>query len=262
MLDGKLAPFLKEEAIADDLAYALKIIINTVYGLTAAKFPNKFKDPRNKDNIVAKRGALFMVDLKHFVQERGYSAIHIKTDSIKIPEATPEIIKEVTEFGAKYGYTFEHESTYDRICLVNKAVYIAKEGDHWEAVGAEFQHPYIYKKMFLGEELTMADYVETKQVSKGSIYICDPDGDDKEFVGRIGTFIPVKKGTKGAGELMRVVDDKAYAVTGTKGYLWLRENDAKKLGEACVDMSYFDKLEQDAIDQIERFENLEWMLNG
>lgn len=262
MLDGKLAPFLKEETIADDLAYALKIIINTVYGLTAAKFPNKFKDPRNKDNIVAKRGALFMVDLKHFVQERGYSAIHIKTDSIKIPEATPEIIKEVTEFGAKYGYTFEHESTYDRICLVNKAVYIAKEGDHWEAVGAEFQHPYIYKKMFLGEELTMDDYVETKQVSKGSIYICDPDGDDKEFVGRIGTFVPVNKGTKGAGELMRVVDGKAYAVTGTKGYLWLRENDAKKLGEGCVDMSYFDKLEQDAIAQIERFENLEWMLNG
>lgn len=263
MLDGKLAPFLKEEAIADDLAYALKIIINTVYGLTAAKFPNKFKDPRNKDNIVAKRGALFMVDLKHFVQERGYSAIHIKTDSIKIPGATPEIIKEVTEFGAKYGYTFEHESTYDRICLVNKAVYIAKEGDKWEAVGAEFQHPYIYKKLFLGEGLTMDDYVETKQVSKGSIYICDPEDEKtREFVGRIGTFIPVKKGTRGAGELMRVVDGKAYAVAGTKGYLWMRETAAKSLGVDCVDMSYFDKLEQDAIDQIERFENLEWMLNG
>lgn len=262
MLDGKLAPFLKEESIADDLAYALKIIINTVYGLTAAKFPNKFKDPRNKDNIVAKRGALFMVDLKHFVQEKGYSAIHIKTDSIKIPGATPEIIKEVTDFGAKYGYTFEHESTYDRICLVNKAVYIAKEGDKWEAVGAEFQHPYIYKKLFLQEKLKIEDYVETKQVSKGTIYICDPDSEEREFVGRIGTFIPVKKGVKGAGELMRVVDDKAYAVTGTKGYLWLRASDAMRIGKDCVDMSYFDKLEQDAIDQIERFESLEWMLNG
>lgn len=262
MLDGKLAPFLKEETIADDLAYALKIIINTVYGLTAAKFENKFKDPRNKDNIVAKRGALFMVDLKHFVQERGYSAIHIKTDSIKIPGATPEIIKEVTDFGAKYGYTFEHESTYDRMCLVNKAVYIAKEGDHWEAVGAEFQHPYIYKKLFLDEEPSLEDYVETKQVSKGSIYICDPDSDSKEFIGRIGTFIPVKKGTEGAGELMRVVDDKAYAVSGTKDYLWLRSSDAMAIGVDCVDMSYFDKLEQDAIDEIERFEPLGWLVDG
>lgn len=260
MLDGKLAPFLKEESIADDLAYALKIIINTVYGLTAAKFPNKFKDPRNKDNIVAKRGALFMVDLKHFVQEQGYSAIHIKTDSIKIPNATPEIIKAVTDFGAKYGYTFEHESTYDRMCLVNKAVYIAKEGDHWEAVGAEFQHPYIYKKLFLNEEPSFEDYVETKQVSKGSIYICDPDSDEREFVGRIGTFIPVKKGTKGSGELMRVVDDKAYAVTGTKGYLWAKASDAMAAGIDCVDMSYFDKLEQDAIEEIERFEAIEWLV--
>lgn len=263
MLDGKLAPFLKEEAIADDLAYALKIIINTVYGLTAAKFPNKFKDPRNKDNIVAKRGALFMVDLKHFVQERGYSAIHIKTDSIKIPGADPEIIKEVTDFGAKYGYTFELENTYDRMCLVNKAVYIAKDGDKWDAVGAEFQHPYIYKKLFLGEEPSMDDYIETKQVSKGSIYICDPDDEtNREFVGRIGTFIPVKAGTPGAGELMRVVDDKAYSVTGTKGYLWLRATDAKNAGIECVDMSYFDTLEKEAIEEIERFESLEWLVNG
>ena len=73
--------------------------------------PNAFKDPRNVDNIVAKRGALFMVDLKHFVQEQGFDVAHIKTDSIKIPRATPEIIEKVMEFGKKYGYTFEHEAT-------------------------------------------------------------------------------------------------------------------------------------------------------
>ena len=30
------------------------------------------------------------------------------------------------DFGERYGYTFEHEATYDRMCLVNDAVYIAK----------------------------------------------------------------------------------------------------------------------------------------
>ena len=59
MLNGALAKYLDDESTAADLAQALKIAINSVYGLTAAKFPNPFRDPRNKDNIVAKRGALF-----------------------------------------------------------------------------------------------------------------------------------------------------------------------------------------------------------
>ena len=67
-----------------------------------------------------------MVNLKHAVQSQGFTVAHIKTDSIKIPDATPEIIKFVTEYGKLYGYNFEHEATYDRMCLVNDAVYIAR----------------------------------------------------------------------------------------------------------------------------------------
>src|SRR5690606_39686443 len=66
MLGGKLARHLTDEEQAEALSYALKIVINIVYGLTSAKFDNSFRDPRNIDNIVAKRGALFMVDLKHY----------------------------------------------------------------------------------------------------------------------------------------------------------------------------------------------------
>ena len=122
LLGGKLQPFLGASSDdAEGLSYALKIVINIVYGLTSARFENAFKDNRNVDNIVAKRGALFMIDLKHAVQEQGYSAVHIKTDSIKIPNATPEIISFVTDFGKKYGYDFEHEMTYDKFCLVNDA---------------------------------------------------------------------------------------------------------------------------------------------
>ena len=138
MLDGKLTPYIQKvidgEMTAKDLANALKTAINSVYGLTSANFENPFRDPRNKDNIVAKRGALFMINLKHEVQERGFTVAHIKTDSIKIPDATPEIIQFVMDYGKRYGYTFEHEATYDRMCLVNDAVYIAKYKDgKWTA---------------------------------------------------------------------------------------------------------------------------------
>jgi len=175
MLNGALAKYLTDESAADALAQALKIAINSVYGLTSAGFENPFRDNRNKDNIVAKRGALFMVNLKHEVQKRGFTVAHIKTDSIKIPDATPEIIQFVMEYGKMYGYIFEHEATYDRMCLVNNAVYIAKykDGKHageWTATGTQFQIPYVFKKLFTHEEITFDDMCETKSVT-GALHL-------------------------------------------------------------------------------------------
>src|SRR5690606_7482349 len=114
LLDGKLVKYLASAEdtpeLAEAVSYALKIVINNVYGLTSAKFENPFRDIRNKDNIVAKRGALFMIDLRQAVQDRGYQVVHIKTDSIKIvippdaPKGGQEIIDFVMNFGAEYGY--------------------------------------------------------------------------------------------------------------------------------------------------------------
>lgn len=170
MLNGALAKYLTDEAAAADLAQALKIAINSVYGLTSASFDHPFRDNRNKDNIVAKRGALFMVNLKHEVQRRGFTVAHIKTDSIKIPDATPEIIQFVMDYGKQYGYNFEREATYDRMCLVNDAVYIAKykDGKHageWTATGTQFQVPYVFKKLFSKEPIEFEDMCETKSVT-------------------------------------------------------------------------------------------------
>lgn len=174
MLDGKLTKYIQKvrngELTATDLANALKIAINSVYGLTAANFENPFRDTRNKDNIVAKRGALFMIDLQKEVEKQGFVVAHIKTDSIKIPDATPEIIQFVMDFGKRYGYTFEHEATYDKMCLVNDAVYIAKykDGKHageWTATGTQFAVPYVFKKLFSKEEIVFEDLCEAKSVS-------------------------------------------------------------------------------------------------
>lgn len=175
MLGGVLTPYVQKvingEMRTKDLANALKTAINSVYGLTSANFDNPFRDIRNKDNIVAKRGALFMIDLKEEVQKRGFTVAHIKTDSIKIPDATPEIIQFVMDFGEKYGYTFEHEATYDRMCLVNDAVYIAKYKDGgWTATGTQFQIPYVFKTLFSKELIEFDDMCETKSVTS-SLYL-------------------------------------------------------------------------------------------
>ena len=176
MLDGKLTPYVQKvidgEMTSKDLANALKTAINSVYGLTSAGFENAFRDLRNKDNIVAKRGALFMIDLKYEVQKRGFTVAHIKTDSIKIPDATPEIIQFVMDFGKKYGYTFEHEATYDRMCLVNNAVYIAKyDNGEWTATGEQFAVPYLFKTLFSKEPIEFTDMCETFAVAKGNLYL-------------------------------------------------------------------------------------------
>jgi hypothetical protein len=265
MLGGKLKPFLENPADADALAYALKIVINIVYGLTSARFTNQFKDPKNVDNIVAKRGALFMIDLKHMVQEEGFQVVHIKTDSIKIPNATPEIIRKVCDYGEKYGYTFENEGTYEKFALVNDAVYIGRMAGKWKAIGAQFAHPYVYKTLFTGEPIMFEDMCETKQVIQGAIYMDFEhdkpkpifDQDRMKFVGRIGRFIPV---VADGARLYRVKDEKCYAVTGTKDHLWLEADMVWQMGDRyqmIVDESYYEGLVEDAKATISKFGNYE-----
>lgn len=257
ILDGKLAPYFVEEHLKT-LGTAMKTPINSVYGLTMAGFENPFRDTRNIDNIVAKRGALFMIDLKHAVEERGFTVAHIKTDSIKIPNATPEIIQFVMDFGKKYGYEFEHEATYEKMCLVNNAVYIAKyDNGEWTATGTQFQVPYVFKTLFSHEPITVDDMIETKSV-KTAMHLQSPTG-ERKFIGKVGGFCPMIDGYT----LVREGKDKngnvKYdAVTGTKGYLWLESNTVIDSHlEDKIDRSYYDKLVDDAISSIEQYEGCE-----
>ena len=261
MLDGKLAPYLKDEAAAKALSYALKIVINIVYGLTSATFDSPFRDKRNKDNIAAKRGALFMIELKRYVQELGYKVVHIKTDSIKIANADDDIIGLVFQFGEKYGYTFEHESTYQKFCLVNDAVYVAKsvygKDVEWTAVGAQFKVPYVYKTLFTGDPILSGDLAETKQVSKGHMVLEFPSG--THFVGRTGRFTPVTEASGLGGKLMRVYDGKSYAVTGTKDYLWVetKMSDGGNFTPEDINIDYFERLVDEAKRTIGKFGSFE-----
>lgn len=271
MFGGKLTPYIQRvidgKMTAKQLADALKTAINSVYGLTFASFDNPFRDPRNKDNIVAKRGALFMVDLMYAVQEKGFTVAHIKTDSIKIPNATPEIIQFVMDFGKRYGYTFEHEATYEKMCLVNNAVYIAKykDGD-WTATGTQFQVPYVFKTLFSKEPIEFKDLCETKSV-KTAMYLDFneklPEGEHNyRFVGKEGLFTPVKPGS-GGGILVREATDKngniKYdSVTGTSGYRWMESEIVANTHKNITDESYYKALVNEAVDTIKKYGDFEW----
>ena len=294
ILNGKLTQFVERvksgEMTSKDLANALKTAINSVYGLTDASFDHPFHDIRNKDNIVAKRGALFMVDLAEAVKAKGYRVAHIKTDSIKIPDADNDILKFIDEFGERYGYVFEHEATYDRMTLINNAVYIARYADpedcekfygyvpgdnkkhpnEWTATGSRFAEPYIFKKLFTHEELELKDYFQTKSV-KNMLFLDMNEnlGDDEHnyvFVGKVGCFVPVKEGV-GGGLLYSAdnTESKMSSVVGTKGFRWLESEVFMNLGyanlEEQIDICYYIKMLDEAVAKIEEFGDFNWFVS-
>ena len=255
VLKGLSGDALKKKCKA--IANALKTAINSVYGLTSAKFDNKLRDPKNVDNIVAKYGALFMITLKHKLEEMGATVVHIKTDSIKVANCDAKTKKFIFDFGKKYGFTFEHEAHYAKMCIVDDAQYIAYEDEadgeklekpFWTVTGAKFAPPYLFKSLFTHEPITFDDFPETKSVSDASIYICE--GDSERFVGRIGSFVAVNEGY--GGELKRVKGDTKSAVTGTKGYLW---NEAELIREHPdrIDKDYYRKQCDSAVAAINKF---------
>lgn len=283
LLDGLLEKYVKwiqeGKYTSKQVANALKTAINSVYGLTSATFPNKLKDPRNEDNIVAKRGALFMINLKHEVEARGYTVVHIKTDSIKIADATPEIIDFVMKYGEEYGYTFEHEDTYEKICLVNDAVYIAKydkphkdkktgKDIYWTATGTQFQVPYVFKTLFSKEPITFQDLFETKS-SSSALYLDfnehNPEEHNCHFVGKVGAFCPMKDGVGGGVLLRDAGEGKFAAVGGTKKkgtkdevYRWMQTEMVLKNGlEDQIDRSYYNALVDEAVESISQYGDFE-----
>ena len=302
LLDGNLKPYLKSPKDAKKLSKALKLILNSLYGWCAATFNCEFKDPRDLDNIVAKRGALFMITLKNEVIKQGFEVIHCKTDSIKVVNPTPELHQFINEFGEKYGYIFEVEEKFEKIALLNRAVYVAKEFDdspayldrkednpnasRWTATGGTAkEQPYVFKKLFSGEEWDVSDLPQRKKVQKGALYLDyneefpditaelkeltklkkKPEENeerikvlesyiskqhDYRFIGRVGQFVPIKPGCGGA-ELLCNRDGKYVAVSGTTGYRFKEYAYvvANHL-EDEIDMSYYDKMCEELKNEI------------
>lgn len=275
---GKLDKYLTDKDIAKDLSQALKIAINAVYGQTMMvdKYGNPFRDPRNIDNFVAKCGALFMVNLKNMVEAEGYNVIHIKTDSIKVENPDDKIEQKIVEYGALYGYTFEVEDIFEKICLLNDAVYVAKLADdspehpgEWYGKGAQVKEessPYVFKTLFSKAPIKFEDMCETMSVDTALYLDFNEDLEDGEhaykFIGKVGRFTPMQKGC-GAGVLLRQGKDKEGNVkydsaSGAKGYLWMESEVVQSLHlEDKIDRSYYKKQVDSLIEDISKFGDFE-----
>lgn len=264
------------------IATAMKTAINSVYGLTSAKFDNKLRDPRNVDNIVAKYGALFMINLKHEIWDRGFKVVHVSTDSIKIADATNEIIAFAFDYAKKYGYTFEHEATYDRMVMADHVNYIAhymsseecktryndfipednakaekeknKSLHGWTVTGDMFANSYAFKTLFSHEPIIFEDKCVTINANKGSLHLIGNEGTDHEtdtFIGAIGQFTPM---SKGGSKLYVIRDGKRNAASGTKGYEFLESASVEVNHlEGDINNDYFNSICDDNVKTIEKY---------
>ena len=285
LFDGKLAKYLTDDKEADALSKALKLPLNAFFGISFASFPNAARDKRDINNIIALRGALFMKTLQDEVVSKGYTVVHIKTDSIKIPNATPEIIQFVQDFGKKYGYEMEHEATYEKMCLVNDAVYVSKydsggirnkggkHANEWGATGTQFAVPYVFKTLFSKEPIIFADYCEVKEVKRPYAMYLDMnenllnDEHNYQFIGGVGQFTPVLEGS-GGGILLKTQDYEKYdSVTGTlrknkTPYRWFESETIRQMNldkpDSIIDKSYYINQVDDALRVISKYGDAEW----
>lgn len=195
LMGGALAKYLDDPNTDwKAIRTALKLVSNSTFGVSAATFDNPLRDSRDDNDIIALRGALFMRTLQDEVTDRGFKVAHIKTDSMKIPNATPDIVNFCLDFAKKYDYEFEHEAVFEKLCLVNGSTYIAKymrpeecekiygyapaenveaaeSNKLWTATATQFQVPYVFKTLFSHEEIIFKDMCETKSVKEGAIYL-------------------------------------------------------------------------------------------
>ena len=84
-----------------------------------------------------------------------------------------------------------------------------------------------------------------------------PTGHDYRFVGRVGQFCPVKPGC-GGGELYRMNAGKYYAAAGSTGYRWVETDTIRGVNEDAVDLSFYQKLVDDAVETISQYGDFEW----
>ena len=95
----------------------------------------------------------------------------------------------------------------------------------------------------------MSDEDLDKEIAKGHSY---------QFIGRVGSFCPVKEGTGGG----MLVNDSKHSVTGTKGYRWREEEDIVNLQkQGDIDYGYFEDLVNDAKNNLGKYGDVDKFLD-
>ena len=187
------------------------------------------------------------------------------------------------DYGKKYGFTFEFEAAYDKLCIVDHVNYIAHhysseeckklfngfvpednekaerpKNQHlrgWTVTGDTFAEPSVLKNLFTHEKVEFQDLCETISVNKGALHLIFNEGCENEvdnFIGRIGRFTPM---ASHGGKLYSVnAEGKRNAAQGTKGYEWLESNyvESAKL-EDYINHDYFKDKINETVNLINEF---------
>ena len=86
--------------------------------------------------------------------------------------------------------------------------------------------------------------------------------DTKHFVGKVGSFVPIKPGRGGATMLRIDKNGKFGAVNKTIGYRWLEAEIVENAHrEDDIDTDYFRKLCDEAIASISEYGDFEWFVS-
>ena len=114
-----------------------------------------------------------------------------------------------------------------------------------------------YEKAYKKGEVTKDEFDDICAELKPRI----DEGHKYSFIGRVGQFCPIKPGC-GGGRLVREQNGKFYAVEGTTGYRWLESEVVKNADKQDdIDMEYFNKLANDAVDTISQYGDFEWFVS-
>jgi hypothetical protein len=92
------------------------------------------------------------------------------------------------------------------------------------------------------------------------------EGHNRRFIGRVGSFCPMKEGT-GGGVLVRESIDvngnvKYSSATGAKGYRWSEAELVKALGKQDdIDHTFYHKLVDGAVDAISKYGDFDFFVS-
>jgi hypothetical protein len=146
---------------------------------------------------------------------------------------------------------------------VQTALYLDKNEGYPDVTEYETAMAVRYKDPEQWTRKEAALYEQYKDLSDTELDALIGTGHNLQFIGKVGSFVPIKPGC-GGGLLVRESVDKNGRIkydsaVGAKDHRWLEAEAVKILGkENDIDRSYYDKLVNDAVKAISEYGDFEY----
>ena len=177
---------------------------------------------------------------------------------------------EWTATGAQFAHPYVYKTLFSKeqilfedLCetkAVSTALYLDMNEGLPNVEDYEKEKDSIWKKLLSNDKIPnneVEDMEKRLQILESLI----SEGHNYHFVGKVGSFCPIKPGS-GGGILLREKDGKYNAATGSKGYRWLEAEMVVSLNKQNdIDTNYHRTLVDDAVDKISKYGDFEWFIS-